>query len=67
MTTLSVTRLGPHQYRVGKWDVDLKGMTKCHCPDYLYRKESKGGTCKHIRCAILLEGTKTDHIEVRIP
>lgn len=67
-----VVRLGPHQYQVGQYGVDLRGDTPCHCPDYLYRKEGKvdngnPATCKHMRAAGYLEGSALSRLEVRLP
>lgn len=70
MTTMSVTRVGPHRYKVGAHDVDLKASDaagRCTCGDYVFRKESKSLSCKHIRMAILLEGTPTDNLTVTLP
>ena len=69
---LVVVRLGPHQYQVGQYGVDLRGDTPCHCPDYLYRQEAKVGKgtsegCKHIKAARYLEGSALSRLEVRLP
>lgn len=64
--TLTVKRVGPHQYRVNQEYVDLRGDTPCHCADYLYRKESKGADCKHLRAAKLMEGTPTNSLKVTL-
>lgn len=68
--TLTVRRVGPHQYRVGQHDVDLHASDaagRCTCGDYLYRKEAKGLACKHLRAAALLEGTPTTTLTVTLP
>ena len=70
MTIYQVTRLGPHRYKVGTHHVDLQATgaaDACTCGDYVYRKQAKGQPCKHMRACAYLEGTTTNHAEVRIP
>lgn len=67
MAELKVERVGPHQYRVNREYVDLRGDTPCHCADYLYRKEGRGLDCKHVRAAKMLDGTPTATLSVRLP
>lgn len=59
---LPVRRVGPGRYRVGEHDVDLHASDaagRCTCADYVFRKESKGLDCRHIRAARHLHGTST--------
>ena len=72
MTIYQVTRLGPHRYQVGTHAVDLRAegaADACTCGDYVYRRQAKGLSCKHMRAATLLDRSTLpiDHLEVRIP
>lgn len=66
---LPVRRVGPGRYRVGQHDVDLHASDaagRCTCADYLYRKESKGLDCRHMRAARILEGSELSEAEVTL-
>ena len=57
---LTVTRMGPRQYRVSGHHVDLAASDaagRCTCADYVYRRESKGEDCKHLAAARRLDQT----------
>lgn len=64
---LTITKLAPHCYRVGRYHVDLTASIaagRCDCPDQVWRRESKGLECKHIRAAKVADATPlSPHLE----
>ena len=48
---LTVEQLGPYQYKVGDYYVDLWEDIKCYCKDSEFRGHKPGHMCKHERAA----------------
>ncbi len=52
--SLSVKKIGPRQFKVGRHYVDLNESTPCHCEDMLLSKKPPTA-CKHMIAAKMYE------------